>query len=57
MPAKPVDDLLPNKYNVEVVSVVVAELTEEVAIEAVPVNDPLNDPLKVVADKIFVEGL
>jgi hypothetical protein len=46
---------------VEVVSVVVAELTEEVAIDAVPVNDPENDPendpLKLVADKVFVEGL
>jgi hypothetical protein len=40
-----------------VVSVVVLRLTEEVAIEAVPVNDPLNDPLKLVVDKVFVEGL
>jgi hypothetical protein len=49
VPAKPVDDLLPNKYKVEVVSVVVAELTEEVAIEAVPVKAPT----KVVAVKVF----
>ena len=63
VPAKPVDDLLPNKYNVDVVSVVVAELTEEVAIEAVPVNDPVIVPaekfpepsLKTIAEAVFDE--
>ena len=49
VPANPVDDLLPNKYSVLEVSVVVAEFTEEVAIEAVPVRAPTN----VVAVRVF----
>ena len=53
VPAKPPFERVPIKYSVELVSVVVADKTEDEAIAAIPDKEPLN----VVAFIVFPKAL